>query len=513
MAKNKRIKSKRSRNGRTKNKRGRKGKGKNTQVNNEIANSEGTSNDTSNNKQLWNESKQNIVNVKWSKNIHENALLNTGIPLEENGWVRPGIPVKWISDSSFKKQKNTTLLTYSFITTKSKLDYGDDRQETIKPYANFSEKQQSDITKLFELLSNYVNIRFVKVPDNNTVGTIRIGFNTITDEAGKWRPGIYATADIPSPEPRGGDIWFNKNFTKDNFSTGLVENVGSPTPSSVMLHEILHGLGLEHPDNPKRVTPEFARNREYTLMADEFSNRAEFTQYFKDNGEIASSLAEVGRSATEKDYGVSSTPMPWDIAGLQYLYGANTKFQRGNTVYKYSNTIPFYETIWDASGVDTIDLSNFKKDLEINLNGGQLSTLSFDVADKRWSDKQHGNLGIAFNTVIENGIGGSGNDSIIGNAANNTLKGNAGNDILSGKDGIDVLIGGAGQDIFTLQQGKGHAIIQDFNSGIDKILLQQSSRVKLISGNSGIEINQNNDLIAIVLNYEGRLNQSDVNII
>ena len=115
--------------------------------------------------------------------------------------------------------------------------------------------------------------------------------------------------------------------------------------------------------------------------------------------------------------------------------------------------------------------------------------------------------------MIENGIGGSGNDSIIGNSANNILKGNAGNDTLSGKDGIDVLIGGSGQDIFKLQQGKGHAIIQDFNSGIDKILLQQSSGVKLISVNAGIEINQNNDLIAIVQNYEGRLNQSGVNII
>ena len=76
MAKNKRIKNKRSR----KNKRGKNRKGKNTQANNEIANSEGTSNNASNNEQLWNESKQNIVDVKWSNKIHENALLNSGIP-------------------------------------------------------------------------------------------------------------------------------------------------------------------------------------------------------------------------------------------------------------------------------------------------------------------------------------------------------------------------------------------------------------------------------------------------
>jgi serralysin len=465
------------------------------------------------NKQTWDNSKQLVADVKWSKNNHENALLNTGVPLEENDWVRPGIPVRWITDSSFKSKKKTTLLTYSFMTTRSKLNYGDERQEIIKPYANFSRKQQKDIGKLFKTLSSYANINFKKVPDKKTVGTIRIGFNTITDEAGQWLPGIGATGDPPNPEPRGGDIWFNKNLIGDIFNTGLVNNTDSPTPSCIMLHEILHTLGLEHPDNPKKPTPEFARNREHTLMADDFSNSAGFTQYYKDNGETASAWEEVGVDSTGKQYGVSSTPMPWDIAGLQYLYGINKNTNKGNTIYTYSNTIPFYETIWDASGIDTIDLNNFGKDLTINLNGGELSTLSFDVADEHWSNKQHGNLGIAFEAVIENGTGGSGNDSIIGNSANNTLKGNSGNDNLFGKGGIDVLIGGEGHDIFKLQQGNGHAIIEDFISGSDQIVLEQTAEIKTINSSIGMEIYQNNDLIAIVKNYEGLLDQSGVNII
>ena len=48
----------------------------------------------SKNKQAWDDSKQLVADVKWSKNNHENALLNTGVPLEENDWVRPGIPVR-----------------------------------------------------------------------------------------------------------------------------------------------------------------------------------------------------------------------------------------------------------------------------------------------------------------------------------------------------------------------------------------------------------------------------------
>ena len=88
--------------------------------------------------------------------------------------------------------------------------------------------------------------------------------------------------------------------------------------------------------------------------------------------------------------------MPWDLAALQHLYGANQETNKGDTTYTYSNTIPFYKTIWDASGEDTLDLSNFIKDLEVNLTDGDLSALSFDVDDQRWSNKQHGNLGIAF---------------------------------------------------------------------------------------------------------------------
>ena len=102
------------------------------------------------NKQTWDNSKQLVANVEWSKNNHENALLNTGVPPEENDWVRPGIPVRWTTDSSFKKKANQTIITYSFMTTKSKLNYGDDRREIIKPYANFTKTQQKDIAKLFK---------------------------------------------------------------------------------------------------------------------------------------------------------------------------------------------------------------------------------------------------------------------------------------------------------------------------------------------------------------------------
>ena len=256
-----------------------------------------------------------------------------------------------------------------------------------------------------------------------------------------------------------------------------------------MLHEILHTLGLEHPyDNPKRPTPWFAQNMEHTILADQHLDN----QGFNLNG---------------KNYGVSSTPMMWDIAGLQHLYGANKKTNRGNTTYKFSNTEPFYETIWDASGVDTIDLSNFSKPLKINLGEGELSTLSFDVNDERWSNKVAGNLGIAFDCVIENSIGGRSNDVITGNAADNVLRGLGGNDTLNGATGEDRLIGGRGQDTFQIQPGKGHVVIEDFTDGDDKIMIQKNIRTEKRTVGNDVEIFHNSDLMAVVQNATNLLQQ------
>ena len=447
------------------------------------------------NKQTWKNSKQSLTNAKWTDKRHKDALLNTGIPLPENNWEGSGVPVKWSSDSSYKRPKAGIVLTYSFIHKKSKLNYQDDRGK-IKPVANFSSKQQKDIGKLFNLIGSYANIEFKKVKDKDTVGTIRIGFNAITDEQGKWLPGIYATADTPNTEPRGGDIWFNKNFTRDNFRLGLVE--GQPvTPSLVMLHEIMHTLGLEHPyDNPKRPTPPWARNMEHTLLADQH-------------------LDNQGYDRKGKSYGVSSTPMMWDVAGLQHLYGANKETNRGDTVYRFSNKKPFFRTIWDGSGEDTFDFANFSKPLNIDLTPGKLSKISFDVADESWSNKEWGNLGIAFDCVIENCVGGRGNDVITGNSAANSLNGNGGNDSIYGGAGDDLLVGGAGndriwgqsgRDTFLVNRNSGYTIVEDFSDGVDRILLD--------SGHSGLNLNtrgddvlvyQGKDLMAIVKDAAGDL--------
>ncbi|WP_419715663.1 M10 family metallopeptidase C-terminal domain-containing protein [Dickeya chrysanthemi] len=69
----------------------------------------------------------------------------------------------------------------------------------------------------------------------------------------------------------------------------------------------------------------------------------------------------------------------------------------------------------------------------------------------------HGNISIAASSVIENAIGGSGNNMIVVKPSDNRIDGGAGNDVLYSDGDADILTGGAGKDIF-VSAGKNDSI-------------------------------------------------------
>ena len=367
------------------------------------------------NKQTYDNSNQTIETIEKSGKWYIDSLLNNSL----------GKPKKWVSDPDLTFEysvNNSTVISYSFPglgTTTPLYSYEDDRGEISA--IPFSSAQADDIRQAFKEISKFVNITFVEIEeDGSSTGTIRLAMNTITDEAGNYREGIAATADPPSEEPRGGDVFFNKQFTSGNFSTGLVQNsetgVGDVT---VLYHEIFHALGMEHPgDNKETLFQESKNSREYTIMADEFSI---------ENG--------AGFNLNGNNYTVASTPMVYDIAPLQYLYGANMSHNASDTTYSYKPDTPFIEAIWDAGGTDTLDFSNFSKANTISLVDGEYSTIGFDVD---WSMTD--NLGIAFDAIIEDAIGGSGDDTIKGNDSSNSIEGGPGNDVIDGGKGNDTAV-------------------------------------------------------------------------
>ena len=338
-----------------------------------------------------------------------------------------GSPIKWVSDPYLNAEysvNGSTVITYSFpglLGTTALFNYTDDVGEIVA--IPFSAQQAADTRLALAEISKFINVTFVEVEEvGDAVGSIRFGINTITDEEGNYREGIGATADPPGPDPRGGDVWFNKNSVKSQFLTGLVElDVQSYTPfgdTVGLYHEIFHTLGVEHPGDHETIPfPEGKNSTEYTVMA----------PYTPEDKQLY--------ITDEKIYIVVATPMVYDIAAIQYLYGANMTHNSGDTTYSFDPDTPFIEALWDAGGNDTLDFSNFSKSNTISLVDGEYSTIGFDVD---WSMTD--NLGIAFDAIIENAIGGSGADTITGNSSANNIQGGAGNDIIDGGSGTDTAV-------------------------------------------------------------------------
>ena len=370
--------------------------------------------------QTYLDSKQSVIVIPRSGNNSIDSLLNNS----------RGNPIKWASDPNYNLNNEATVITYSFAGLNGRpalFNYPDDRG-VIKAIT-FNDIHASNIRKGFKKLSTYANINFVEVEEiDEAVGTIRIGINTITDEQGVYREGIGGTADIPNENPRGGDIWLNKQY-KDygNFESGIISgSVASFGDITVLYHEILHTLGIEHPGDHDQINfPIDKRFANYTIMMGEYEFGADSAYFPNEYTELS----------------VTSTPMVYDIAALQYLYGENKDFNKEDNIYLYDPNTPFIETIWDGGGNDLLDFSKFSNDLNINLNNGEYSNIKFDV---NW--KLPNNLGIAFKADIENVNSGSGADIITGNNLNNSLNGGAGDDEFYPGKGDDYINGSTGVD-------------------------------------------------------------------
>jgi Ca2+-binding RTX toxin-like protein len=137
------------------------------------------------------------------------------------------------------------------------------------------------------------------------------------------------------------------------------------------------------------------------------------------------------------------TLMLYDVLALQYLYGANTTYNTGNTVISYDPDQVYNEVIWDAGGVDTLAITgNSTRAVTININEGAFSSVGIENNGAASVD----NIAVAFNAQIENISAGAGNDTLTGNNLGNTILGGGGLDTIFGGSGNDVMEGGDGAD-------------------------------------------------------------------
>ncbi|MEO1679517.1 MAG: CHRD domain-containing protein [Pseudomonadota bacterium] len=119
-----------------------------------------------------------------------------------------------------------------------------------------------------------------------------------------------------------------------------------------------------------------------------------------------------------------------------------------------------------GSGIDTALFSaGAGVELDLDEDGNGVATVN--APDGATLDQVFNfeNVNGSNNTDSANG----GNDILSGNSGVNVLNGQAGDDVLNGEGGNDILIGGEGSDTFVFDGDFGTDVVQDFQSGVDRL--------------------------------------------
>jgi serralysin len=333
-------------------------------------------------------------------------------------------------------------ITYSYPDNAS--DYGS-RYGSREPSSGFkalNPTQQAAVDSVIQQYDSVIAWGFEKVPFHNTAdasATIRYAESNKPSTA--W-------AYYPSETPEGGDVWLNNS--KHYYDNPVMGNYAWST----FLHETGHALGLAHPhekDSTYGIVPLAHDTLEYTVMS--------YRSYYNDS---------LSGSYSNEQFGFPQTLMMLDIAALQYMYGVEWTTNASDTFYTWDkNTgqefinengqgVPganrIFMTIWDGGGNDTYDFHNYTTNLLVDLQPGhwiktdtvndyQTAHLDFYEGDTHraagnianalmaaYSNGQVVSASDQLKSLIENAIGGSGNDTFIGNQVANTFTGGAGAD-------------------------------------------------------------------------------------
>lgn len=311
---------------------------------------------------------------------------------------------------------SSAIVSYSF--SESGAMYADDIIEANTLQALDSATREMT-RKAFEYWSNVANITFFE-RSSAVEGDIRIAQSPylLQEGAAGWayppsNGTFFPGDDFVTPNDIAGDVWLMP------FESEVVEG---DDDYYTIIHEIGHAIGLKHSFEEPDVLPTSEESAQYTVMS--------YTAH--PNG----AFAQLG---TVTEVLQPKTPMLYDIAAIQYLYGANTSYNSGDNTYFYDDT-PQIMTLWDGGGNDTLDFSQLSSGVTINLGEGTFSSFGNALNNFSQETELSDNFAIAFNTEIENVNGSNHADTLKGNSLDNIFNGLGGFDNIDGVSGDDVVI-------------------------------------------------------------------------